>query len=313
MVLYLLRRLALGMLVVLATAFFAYGGIRLLRPELYPGEAWLSGTLSDLNRALLHLDFGEACMYTGCPRLHDLWVRGIQADLWLLAGGLLLGLLLGVTGGRWCAAHPRSRRSRALEAVAMVFYCAPAYFVAYLLLLLFEPTFGWFPVPVLFAPHQYAEPFRNLGDFAEAMVVPWLVVAAPVAAACLRLTVGMTREAEDEEFVRTALAKGLSHRAAISRHAAPTAYASVASWVGSAVPFIVLNVVLVEFVFSVPGFFRHTWRAFGKAPGYPPGIDYPTLQAIGVWAAVSIVVVGVLADLALAAIDPRIRAAGRVG
>jgi ABC-type dipeptide/oligopeptide/nickel transport system permease component len=71
--------------------------------------------------------------------------------------------------------------------------------------------------------------------------------------------------------------------------------------------------VLVEFVFAVPGFFKHTWRAFGKAPGFPPGIDYPTLQAIGVWAAVLIAVVSLLADLALAALDPRVRAAGRVG
>jgi peptide/nickel transport system permease protein len=311
--LFLLRRIVLGVLVVLATAVFAYGGIRLLRPELYPGEAWLSGTLRDLERALLHLDFGEACMYTGCPSLHDLWVRGITADLWLLGGGLALGIALGVTAGRWCAAHPRSRAARGVEAVAMVFYCAPAYFVAYGLLLLFEPTFGFFPVPILFAPHAYAEPFSDVGDFVQAMTVPWLVVAAPVAAACLRITVGLTREAEDEEYLRTALAKGLSHRAAIGRHAAPAAYASVASWVGSAVPFVVLNVVIVEFVFSVPGFFRHTWRAFGKAPGFPPGIDYPTLQAVGLWAAVFIVVVGLLADLALAAIDPRIRAAGRVG
>ena len=113
--------------------------------------------------------------------------------------------------------------------------------------------------------------------------------------------------------MRTALAKGLSHRAAISRHAGPAAYASVASWVGSAVPFVVLNMVLVEFVFSVPGFFRHTWRAFGKAPGYPPGIDYPTLQAIGLWAAVSIVVVGLLADLALAASTRGSARPGRLG
>jgi ABC-type dipeptide/oligopeptide/nickel transport system permease component len=76
---------------------------------------------------------------------------------------------------------------------------------------------------------------------------------------------------------------------------------------------IVLNMVLIEFVFSVPGFLRHTMRAFGKAPGYPPGTDYAVLQAVGVWAAVLIVAVGLLADLAVTALDPRIRASGRLG
>ena len=56
--------------------------------------------------------------------------------------------------------------------------------------------------------------------------------------------------------------------------------------------------------------------AFGKAQGFlpdgfSPPVDYPTLQAVGVWAAVLIVLVGIIADLAITALDPRVRAAGR--
>ena len=92
-----------------------------------------------------------------------------------------------------------------------------------------------------------------------------------------------------EDYVRTARAKGLPHRLVVRRHAGPPTYVSVASLFGASAPLMVTNMVLVEYVFSVPGFFRHTKRALGQAPGWPPTIDYPTLQAIALWASVLIV------------------------
>jgi peptide/nickel transport system permease protein len=313
MVVFLARRLVFGFLVVLATAVFAYGGIRFLRPELYAGQPWLSGTWHDVTRILLHLDGGDTCMYAGCPSIHDLWTRGVFVDLSLLAGALAIGIMVGVSAGLFCATHRGTLRARVLEALAMFFYCLPPYVAGYLLLLTFDPFFGILPVPFLVDPNRFGEPFANPSEFFRGMLMPWLVVAAPIAGACLRLTVALTAEALDEDYMRTALAKGLKFGPAVRRHAGPAARVSVASYVGAAVAGIVLNVVLVEFVFALPGFFKHTWRAFGKAPGFPPGIDYPMLQAIGVWAAVLIAGVSVLADVALNTLDPRVRAAGRVG
>src|SRR5215217_3222705 len=100
MPLYLLRRLFYGALVILATTVFAYGDI-----PGYAATPWLDGTRHDVSRALLHLDFGTTCMYTGCPRLHDLWARGLFIDITLLAGALVIGGFGGHFAGRWCAAH----------------------------------------------------------------------------------------------------------------------------------------------------------------------------------------------------------------
>src|SRR6185503_17985322 len=111
-------------------------------------------------------------------------------------------------------------------------------------------------------------------------------------------------------YVRTARAKGLPHARVVRRHAGPSAYVSVASLFGASAPFMVTNMVLIEYVFSVPGFFRHMKRALGQAPGWPPTIDIPTLQALALWAAVLIVVLSLLADLAIAGLDPRIRSGG---
>ena len=63
--------------------------------------------------------------------------------------------------------------------------------------------------------------------------------------------------------------------------------------------------MVVEWVFSVPGFVRHTERALGQAQ--PVTIDVPTLQALALWAAVLIVILSALADIALVKIDPRLR------
>ena len=75
-----------------------------------------------------------------------------------------------------------------------------------------------------------------------------------------------------------------------------------------------MNIVLIEYVFAIPGFLRHTKRALGQVPTWPPPkvppIDVPALQALALWAAVLIVALGLLADLAIVRLDPRIRASG---
>jgi ABC-type antimicrobial peptide transport system permease subunit len=153
---FLVRRVLFAALTLVLTAFFAYGLIRLLKPNLFHGEALGSGTLHDVSRALLHLDFGGSCMFAGCPSLHGMWVDGIWADLFLLAGGVAFGLGAGLLGGTWCAARRRAKAARALEASAMVFYCAPVYVVGFGVLLLFAPPFGLIQLPYFFDPHSYA-------------------------------------------------------------------------------------------------------------------------------------------------------------
>jgi peptide/nickel transport system permease protein len=307
---HLVRRLLIAAGTVVLTAFFAYGTIRLLRPELYRGEALVPGLWSDVERALLHLDLGESCMFVGCPPLKRMWLDGVWADLFLLAGGVVVAVVLGVAGGVWCAARPRSRSGRAVEAVAMVFLCAPVYVVGFGVLLLFAPPFGLLQLPAFFDPHSYAPPLQDPWDFVRSMLMPWLVVGAPLAAVILRLTLALSLDAMGEDYVRTARAKGVTGNALVRRHAAPAGYVSVASLFGASAPFMVTNMVLVEYVFAVPGFFRHMKRALGQAPGWPPTIDYPTLQALAMWAAVLIVALSLLADLAIVRLDPRIRARG---
>jgi peptide/nickel transport system permease protein len=318
---WLVRRVALAALTVLAIACVTYGMLRVLRPDRFPGSSVFGGTVDDVERGFLHFDWGVACGWPGCPPIRVMFARGFAADLWLIGGALVIGVAAGLLGAMWCARRPRSHRARAAEAVASALYCTPVYVMGLSVLLLFNPVFGVIPIPAFFdAELAWAEPWENPWTWLTTLAVPWLVLAAPLAAMCLRLALAVLREEVDADHVRTAYAKGVSPRRVMSKHVAPAAYTETASFVGVSIPLIVINLILVERVFSVPGFFTNTYQAIGHAEGHAfdrrsagPPIDYAMVQAISIWAALLIVVLGIAVDLVLVRLDPRIRQAGLPG
>ena len=309
-----LRRLAFAPIVFVAVAFVTYGVPRVLRPDRYPGENFVTGLAGDVNRALLHLDFGNSIILPGQPSVHGLWVDGLIWDLWLLFGGLVVGVTGGILTGIWCARRPRSLQTRAVEAAAMAAYCSPVFFTGLFLLWGFNSTYGRVPLPLFFdAAPQWGQPWSDPWGWLNALLVPWLVLGAPLGAMIMRLTLSETREAMDEDFVRTAEAKGVGPTGIVRRHAAPLSYPGTVSFVAVSAPLLITNMVLIERVFSVPGFFRYMWRAAGHAnfsghvKSNPPLPDFALLCALGLWAAVLLIVIGLIADGIVSLIDPHVR------
>jgi peptide/nickel transport system permease protein len=307
---FVAARLAGAALTFVAVAALTFLIPRGLRPEFYPGQGVVSGVLHDLERLFFHLDLGRAWLWAGQPEISAMLRRSFAADLWLLTGAMVIGVGGGAAAGLWCASRRRSVAARVLEASAMVVYCTPVYVVGALLLLAFNPNFGSWPFPAFFGGDPvWASPWSNPWDWFRTLLVPWLVLAAPLGAMVLRLTLATTIEALDEDYVRTAYGKGLRMRRVIRRHAAPASYVTTASFVGVSIPLIITNMVLVERVLSVPGFFRFTWRALGNVE--VPSIhlrDYPMIQALTLWGAVLIIVSGLVLDAVLHRLDPRIGA-----
>ena len=134
---------------------------------------------------------------------------------------------------------------------------------------------------------------------------------------CLRLVVVLLREQQGTDHVRTAIAKGVPHKRVIRHHAGPFARSATASLVGVSAPIVVLNLILVERVFAVQGFFVHTWKATGHSDGYndgyrggkPPSIDLEMLVGISIWASLFVVVLSFAMEFALLRLDPRVRTA----
>ena len=225
--------------------------------------------------------------------------EGLPADLWLLAGGMAFGLLFGLAAGTYVGSRPRAPLSRAIEAVSMMFLCAPVYVVGLSMLLLFGTGIavtGIGFIPVKYVPFEES-PLRWLGS----MIVPWIVVGLPLAAVCERMMNSSMREVLHEEFVRTALSKGISNRRMLRKHAVPAAAAPVFTLAGVSVPVMVTNMVLVELTFSIPGVFQSFRSSMDNE-------DYPVIMGIVIAAAVLVALGSLLVDLALAWLDPKIRA-----
>src|SRR5688572_5513391 len=275
-------RTAQGFCVVLITAALALAIPRWAQPHRYPDEQGWGGLAHAMRRAFFHFDFGVACGWVGCPRVSDMWLRGYAADVWMLFGTVAIGVGAGFALGLWCAGRADSRRARVVEWAAVVLYCTPVYVIGLGVLLLFHPTFGSVPLPYLFdaAPIR-ASPLSSPWDWFRSLLVPWLVAAAPLAAMCLRLVVALLREQHGTDHVRTAIAKGVPHKAVIRRHAGPFASSATMSLVGISAPIVVINLILVELVFAVQGFFVHTWKATGRTgDGYQDGFRGGTAPTI---------------------------------
>jgi peptide/nickel transport system permease protein len=237
-----------------------------------------------------------------------LWQRGMAADIWLLAGSIVVGGVGGVLGGLWCVGHPRTRAARALQTGAALAYCAPVYFVGLALLYLFHPVSGVFHVPLFFdAVPRWASPFTDPWTWLRTLLVPWLVLAAPLAGMCLRLTEGLGREITEEDYVRTAMAKGLTTNTILRRHVGRPTFGATVSFAPVTLPLFLTNVMLVERVFSVPGFFHNVWEAIGH--NGESAINLPIITAAALWTAVLVVVLGLLADAILGLLDPHVRGA----
>ena len=250
-----------------------------------------------LQRAFLHFDLGHS--WEGHqPAVADMVRQGLPQDASLLVGGLAFGLIGGLVAGAYCGAHPRTWPARVIEAVAMCFLCAPVYVVGLSLLLLFGVSIAI--VGIGFIPLKYVPFHESPLGWLGSLIVPWIVLGLPMAGACTRMMNGSMREVLDEEFVRTALAKGMSRRRMLRRHAVPAAAAPVVTLAGVSVPVMVTNLVLVELTFSVPGVFLNVRQSMEKA-------DFPTIQGTVVAAALLVAVATVVVDVTLAWLDPRTR------
>ena len=129
-----------------------------------------------------------------------------------------------------------------------------------------------------------------------------MILGLPLAAITMRMMRATLTETLEEDYVRTARGKGLSPGRVMRRHAIPAASAPVISLVGVTMGTLVVNAILLEYTFSIPGMFSLMRRAMDQA-------DFPVIEGVAIAGAVLVVVANLLADLVHAWLDPRVREA----
>lgn len=302
---FALQRVLVALAVVLGAASATFFVFRLLRPEVTAAGSSVLGDYASFMGALLQGDLGRS-LDNGNRPVVEVIAEGLPADLWLIAGGMVAGVVMGLAGGAVCGAAPRAWWSRVLEGAALLALCAPVYWVGLVAILLFSGDIGVVPVPFLGGQGTY----RPLGEdpvaWAQGLLMPWVVLGLPVAGACLRMLRASMQDVIDEDFTRTALGKGLRWRRVLRRHVVPVGAPPVLALSGALSAAMVSNAVLIEQTFNIPGALRGLTGASGTAEG--DALDVAMLQGVTLAGAVLVILAILVAELLHGLLDPRVRA-----
>ena len=254
------------------------------RPAVLRYLSWFGGALTG--------DLGTSMTY-GVPVLGLIGDR-LAVTLPLALMAVLISLVIAIPLGVAAAA----RRGGSLDAAAAAFaqgcIAVPNFWIGLLLILLFAVEFGWLPA------NGFPGWSAGLGRALLALLMPAISLALPQAGILTRVTRAAVLDVLDEDFVRTARAKGLTRRAALWRHVVPNAMLPVMTILGLQFTFLVAGSVLVETVFGLPGLGRLAYQAFTQR-------DLIVVQDVVLLFAALVLVVNFLVDLSYLYFDPRLR------
>lgn len=246
---------------------------------------------------LTRLDFGLSFHYQGRP-VWDILKDGVPASAELATWGLLLTALLGVPLGIVSALKANTWLDTTSMGAALLLYAIPVFVlavVAQVIIVQLDKVTGlnW-PVSNWGIPWHY-----TWGDI-QFKLVPILVFAALSFAGIARLARTSMMEVLNQDYVRTARAKGLREKAVIYRHAFRNAMIPLVTFLGLALGALVTGVFFIENIFNIPGIGATAITAITDR-------DYPVIQATTILGAIAVVVGNLISDILYTVVDPRIK------
>jgi peptide/nickel transport system permease protein len=179
-------------------------------------------------------------------------------------------------------------------AFSVLGFSVPGFVIGYCLIYVFAIELGWLPV------QGYVRIGVDFGRFLERMVLPSLTLSVGFLALIARITRASVLEVLNEDYIRTARAKGLSNRVVLMRHALRNAAVPILTVIGLGIAILIGGAVVTESVFGLPGLGRLTVEAVLSR-------DFPTIQTVILLFSVVYVVINLLIDISYTLFDPRIR------
>jgi peptide/nickel transport system permease protein len=249
---------------------------------------------------LVRLDFGRSFAPDGRPVLAKIRER-MPVTISLNVIVLVLEFLLAIPIGVLAATHRDGPLDRWTTIFVFLGFATPLFWLSLILMYLFGVRLGWLPISGLhslgYATHGF---WWQAGDLARHLVLPIGVATFGSLAGLSRYMRSGMLEVLRQDYITTARAKGLPERLVIYRHALRNALLPVITFLGLSVPGLIGGSVIFESIFAIPG--------MGKL--FYDGVmarDYPLVMGILVIGAVLTLVGNLLADVAYAFADPRIR------
>lgn len=254
-----------------------------LRAELGLNQPLLQqfGTYLD---KLAHGDLGHS-IHTKAP-IADLIQLRYPATLKLALLSLLIGILVGVPLGIYSALKAGRWQDVLVTIISVRLSAMPAFWLGPVLMLIFAVWLGWLPVSGM--------------ESGASIILPALTLGFGLSAILTRMTRTSLLEVLNDDYIRTARAKGLSERVVILRHALRAALLPIITIVGLQMGSLLAGAVITETIFSWDGIGRLLVESIEKR-------DYPVTQACVLMVALSYVLVNLMTDVMYQLADPRVR------
>lgn len=213
-------------------------------------------------------------------------LQRIWPTIQLMLSSIVLAVTLGIPAGILTGLRPRSFSSRSVLLIWILFLAIPNFWLGLLMVQIFSVKMQWLPA---------------IGYGSQlAIIMPSLAVAARLVALIARMTRSVMMEVLQEDFIRTAEAKGLPDWKIVLKHALRPALPPVITMIGLQAGYLLGGSVVVENLFSYPGMGQLLLSAVSAR-------DYALMQGVTVFFVGSFLLINLLVDLLYGRIDPRIR------
>ncbi|WP_442596262.1 ABC transporter permease [Neobacillus sp. D3-1R] len=248
---------------------------------------WIKGILLDANFGYSFLD--------GQPVFHKI-VERIPATLWLTGTALVISLIIAIPIGVYSAVKRNSFVDLLFSFYSYLGISSPAFFVALIGILFFSLKLGWVPVSGMREVYDHF----SLVDRIKHLILPATVLSFGMVAGNTRFIRSSMLEVINQDYIRTARAKGVSEFKVIFKHSLRNALLPIITIVAMQLPIIVGGAFIIEQIFGWPGLGRLAITAVFMR-------DYPLIMGTTMLVAVAVIICNLFADIMYAVIDPRIR------
>ena len=317
---FCLRRLSIGAAMLLALSLLVFVLLRMTPGDpvdayINPSAPLAPAELADLRSRLgldlplpvqyfawlaraLCGDLGFSLQRFGEPVL-GLVLSRIGPTVLLMGTAILLAIVVGIIAGIVGAVRRNSATDATLSVIALVGISSPAFLTALIGVYLFAVKLKWAPAGGMVTPGAAS---ATIGDVFYHLLLPALLLSIGQAAPIMRYMRASLLEVLNQDYVRTARAKGVKEFWVIVKHALRNALLPVVTLIGSTIGVAVGGAIFIESVFNWPGMGLLLVKAVETR-------DYPVIMGATLVIGACVIVVNLLTDLTYAAIDPRIKVA----
>jgi peptide/nickel transport system permease protein len=314
---YVIRRAAIGLLMLLALTVLIFGLLRLTPGD--PIDAYINPSVpmsaADLDVLRMRLgldqplpvqyfawlgaaitgDFGYSIQRGGQAVL-PLVMDRIGPTVLLMLTALAIAIVVGIATGIISAVRRNQPSDLSLSVLAFIGVSSPAFLTALLGLYIFAVMLRWAPAGGMLTP---ATPF-SIGDLLAHLILPASLLSIGHAALIMRYMRSSLLEVLSQDYVRTARAKGVREFWVIVKHAVRNALLPVITLIGSSIGIAIGGAIFIESVFDWPGMGLLMINAVVRR-------DYPVIMCATLLTGACVILVNLLTDIAYAAVDPRIK------